>query len=181
MLETFAGFLMAEHLYGQTYVPPTGAFGSTTTLTPHRRPFATRDGYLMVLPANNVQSAKFMELGGLPDAYNSERFLSKQGGKARVAEYYAMMEEASAAHTTEEWMQLGAQHSIPLMRANAPTEVFDDPQLCETLFETRQIAGEGSYRAMKPGLRFARTPATIRRDPPHIGQDTDEVLREIGL
>jgi crotonobetainyl-CoA:carnitine CoA-transferase CaiB-like acyl-CoA transferase len=181
MLETFAGFLMAEHLYGQTYVPPTGAFGSTTTLTPHRRPFATRDGYLMVLPANNVQSAKFMELGGLPDAYNSERFLSKQGGKARVAEYYAMMEEASAAHTTEEWMQLGQQHSIPLMRANAPTEVFDDPQLRETLFETREIAGEGSYRAMKPGLRFARTPATIRRDPPHIGQDTDEVLREIGL
>jgi crotonobetainyl-CoA:carnitine CoA-transferase CaiB-like acyl-CoA transferase len=181
MLETFAGFLMAEHLYGQTFVPPTGAFGSTTTLTPHRRPFATRDSHLMVLPANNVQSAKFMELGGIPDAYNSERFVSKQGGKARVSEYYAMMAEAATRHTTEEWMALGAVHSIPLMRANEPTEIFDDPQLRETLFETREIAGEGAYRAMKPGLRFARTPAGIHRDPPHIGQDTEEVLREIGL
>lgn len=181
MLETFTGFLMAEHLYGETYVPPTGKFGSTTTLTPHRRPFATRDGHLMVLPANAVQSAKFMELGGLPDAYNSERFMSKPGGKARVAEYYAMMAEAATHHTTAEWMALGAVHSIPLMRANEPTEIFDDPQLRETVFEEREIDGEGKYRAIRPGLRFARTPASIRRDPPRIGQDTEEVLREIGL
>ena len=31
MLETFTGYLMAEHLYGETYVPATGAFGHTTT------------------------------------------------------------------------------------------------------------------------------------------------------
>ena len=67
------------------------------------------------------------------------------------------------------------------MRANQPTEIFEDPQLKETLFEIRTLEGEGDYRAMKPGLRFEKTPVSIRRDPPRIGRDTDEVLAELGL
>jgi crotonobetainyl-CoA:carnitine CoA-transferase CaiB-like acyl-CoA transferase len=181
MLETFTGYLMAEHLYGETYIPATGRFGHTTTITPHRRPFRTQDGYLSVLPASRAQSAKFMELGGLPGAYESERFTAKPSGPERVNEYYTMMDEAAAAHTTAEWMALCKANSIPAMRANAPTDILDDPQLKETLFETREIEGEGAYRAIRPGLRFSKTPASIRRDPPEIGRDTDEVLAELGL
>ena len=180
MLETFTGFLMAEHIYGQTYQPPLGKFGHTTTLTPFRRPLRTKDGFLAVLPASRTQSARFMELGGLPGAYDSERFTSRQGSSAKVAEYYAMMEEAALAFTTDAWMELCAQNAIPAMRANQPDEIFDDPQLSQTLFEMREIGGEGAYRAMKPGLRFARTPADIRRDPPQLGQDTQAVLAEFG-
>ncbi|HEX4197854.1 MAG TPA: CoA transferase [Caulobacteraceae bacterium] len=180
MLEVFTGFIMAEHLYGETYVPPTGHFGHTTTITPHRRPHRTKDGYLSVMPANAEQSARFMALGGLPGAYESERFTSKPRGAARVAEYYAMMDEAALSHTTDEWMQLCAANAIPAMRANTTEEIFDDPQLSQTLFEERQLEGEGPYRAMKPGLRFARTPVGIRRDPPPLGRHTDEVLAELG-
>ena len=32
---------------------------------------------------------------------------------------------------------------------------------------------------MQPGLRFSKTPVSIRRDPPPIGRDTDEVLAEL--
>ncbi len=178
MLETFTGYLMAEHLYNETYVPPTGHFGHTITLTPHRRPWKTRDGHLMVMPANQTQAARFMALGGLPDAYGSERFVSARGAAARVAAYNDMMEEATATRTTAEWMALCAEHSIPAMVANRPADIFDDPQLEKTLFEERQLEGEGAYRAMRPGLRFSRTPAAIRRDPPPLGRDTEEVLGE---
>jgi crotonobetainyl-CoA:carnitine CoA-transferase CaiB-like acyl-CoA transferase len=181
MLETFAGYLMAEHLYGETFIPPTGRFGHTTTLTPYRRPYVTKDGHLVVLPANQAQSARFMELGGLPGAYESERFTSTPRGPARVAEYYAMMEEAASRYTTAEWMDICATNSIPAMRANRPDEIFEDPQLKQTLFEERHIEGEGAYRAIRPGLRFSKTPASIRRDPPEVGRDTAEVLAEIGL
>jgi crotonobetainyl-CoA:carnitine CoA-transferase CaiB-like acyl-CoA transferase len=180
MLETFTGFIMAEHLYGQTFNPPTGHFGHTTTITPYRRPYRTKDGHLSVLPANREQSARFLELGGLPGAYESERFVSKPSGGGRVAEYYAMMEEAAAAHTTAEWMDLCAANSIPAMRANTPMEIFEDPQLKQTLFEERQLEGEGAYRAMRPGLRFSKTPASIRSDPPTLGAHTQEVLEEVG-
>ncbi len=175
MLETFTGFIMAEHLYGQTYEPPTGKFGHTTTITPYRRPYKTKDGWISCLPASRAQSAKFMELGGIPNAYESERFLSTPAG-SRVGVYYAMMDDAAAQFTTEEWMKLGEEHSIPLMRDNDPRDIFNDPQLAQTLFEMRELDGEGAYRAMKPGLRFAKTPARITRDPPQLGAHTDEVL-----
>jgi crotonobetainyl-CoA:carnitine CoA-transferase CaiB-like acyl-CoA transferase len=178
MLETFTGFLMAEHLYGETFIPPTGHFGHTTTITPYRRPYRTKDGWLAVLPASRAQSARFFELGGLAGAYDSERFTSKAAGKDRVAEYYAMMADAAAAHTTSKWMEICAEAGIPAMRANTPAEIFEDPQLKQTLFEERQLEGEGTYRAMRPGLRFSKTPVSIRRDPPAIGRDTDEVLAE---
>jgi crotonobetainyl-CoA:carnitine CoA-transferase CaiB-like acyl-CoA transferase len=180
MLETFTGYLMAEHIYNETYIPATGHFGHTTTITPYRKPWKTRDGHLMVMPANQPQAARFMALGGIPDAYGSERFTSKKGA-GRVAEYNAMMEEATATRTTADWMALCAENSIPAMVANAPGEIFDDPQLRQTLFEERDLEGEGRYRALRPGIRFARSPATIRSDPPTLGRDTAEVLAEIGL
>ncbi|HLK25434.1 MAG TPA: CoA transferase [Caulobacteraceae bacterium] len=179
MLECFTGFLMAEHLYNETYIPPTGHFGHTTTITPYRRPLKTKDGHLSVAPADRKQSARFMALGGIPDAYESERFTSKSSGPERVAEYHAMMDEAAASHTTAEWMALCAEHSIPAMRANTPEEIFDDPHLKETLFEVRELEGEGRYRAMKPGLRFAKSPVSIRRDPPALGAHTGEVMAEV--
>jgi crotonobetainyl-CoA:carnitine CoA-transferase CaiB-like acyl-CoA transferase len=180
MLETFTGFIMAEHLYGETYVPPQGSFGHTTTITPYRKPLKSKDGWIMVMPASQAQAAKFLELGGIPDAYTSERFLSSKGAQARVAVYNAMLAEATATRTTAEWLDLCAEHSVPAMVAHAARDILEDPQLKVTLFEDRVHETQGPYRAMKPGLRFARTPATIRREPPEIGRDTLEILDELG-
>jgi crotonobetainyl-CoA:carnitine CoA-transferase CaiB-like acyl-CoA transferase len=180
MLETFTGFIMAEHLYGETYVPPMGKFGHTTTITPYRKPLQTKDGWIMVMPANQTQAAKFLALGGIPDAYGSERFLSSQGAAARVAVYNEMLAEATATRTTAEWLDLCAANSVPAMIANAAADILDDPQLKVTLFEEREHETQGHYRAMKPGLRFAKTPAAIRREPPDVGRDTLEVLGELG-
>jgi crotonobetainyl-CoA:carnitine CoA-transferase CaiB-like acyl-CoA transferase len=181
MLECYTSFLMAEHLYGETFVPPTGRFGHTTTITPHRKPFRTKDGWLMVQPASRGQAAKFMELGGLPGAYESERFTSAPTSQDKVRIYYEMMAEAAAAHTNAEWMALTAANSVPAMVANGARDVLDDPQLAVTLFEERELEGEGRYRAMRPPLRFTKSPATIRREPPELGADTDEVLAEFGI
>jgi crotonobetainyl-CoA:carnitine CoA-transferase CaiB-like acyl-CoA transferase len=180
MLETFTGFIMAEHLYGETWSPATGAMGMTTTITPYRRPLRTADGFIWIMPANREQAARFFELGGLPGAYESERFVKAEGAAGKVAVYNDMLAEAAASRTTQDWLDLCAAHSVPAMRVNRVRDILTDPQLEKTLFEMREIEGEGAYRAMKPGLRFERTPASIRREPPQIGRDTQEVLAELG-
>jgi crotonobetainyl-CoA:carnitine CoA-transferase CaiB-like acyl-CoA transferase len=181
MLECYTSFLMAEHLYGETFVPPTGRFGHTTTITPHRKPFRTKDGWLMVQPASRAQAARFMELGGLPGAYESDRFVTAATSQDKVRVYYEMMAEAAAAHTNAVWMDLTAANSIPAMTANEARGVLDDPQLAVTLFEERELAGEGRYRAMRPPLRFSKSPASIRHEPPELGADTEAVLAEFGI
>jgi crotonobetainyl-CoA:carnitine CoA-transferase CaiB-like acyl-CoA transferase len=174
MLESFTSFLMIEHLFGEAFEPPVSHVGNSVALAPDRKPFRTRDGHICVQPTSQSQAAKFMELGGLPDAYKSERFLKAEGGKAKVLVYYQMMQEAALGHTTEEWMRLGEEHRVAIMRANTLDEVLTDPHLkAVDFFQVRDLPGEGKWRAMKPPVKFSKTPASIRLDPPKPGADND--------
>ncbi|HWA90015.1 MAG TPA: CoA transferase [Rhizomicrobium sp.] len=175
MLESFTSFLMIEHLFGESFDPPVSHVGNTPALAPDRKPFATRDGHICVQPVSRKQAEKFMELGGLANAYESERFVKADGGKAKVLVYYQMMQEAARAHTTEDWMRLGEEHRIAIMRANDLEQVLEDPHLKAVgFFELRNLDGESRWRAMKPPINFARTPASIRLDPPRPGANNDE-------
>jgi len=55
MLESFTGFMMAEHLYGETFIPPTGHMGYTGAISPYRKPLRAKDGWIMVMPANQIR------------------------------------------------------------------------------------------------------------------------------
>lgn len=48
--EASVHFLLVEHPFGASFVPPVGASLSTRMLEPNRKPYRTRDGYLCVLP-----------------------------------------------------------------------------------------------------------------------------------
>jgi crotonobetainyl-CoA:carnitine CoA-transferase CaiB-like acyl-CoA transferase len=175
MLESFTAFLMIEHLFGESFDPPVSHVGNTPALAPDRKPYATKDGHICVQPVSRKQAEKFLELGGLPGAYESERFLSAPGGKAKVQVYYDMMQEAAKAHTTEDWMRLGEEHRIAIMRANSLEQVLEDPHLKAVgFFELRDLDGENRWRAMKPPIHFSKTPASIRLDPPRPGKNNDE-------
>ncbi|HEY7979780.1 MAG TPA: CoA transferase [Rhizomicrobium sp.] len=174
MFESFTSFMMVEHLYGHTFEPPVGKLGHTPALANDRRPLKCKDGHICIQPVSRAASAKFMELGGIPNAYESDRFVNAPKG-SRVGVYYAMQREAAMAHTVEEWMKLGDEHRIPIMRANTLEEVLVDPHLeAVEFFQEREHPTEGTWRAMKPPVKFSKTPASIRRDPPRPGQNNDE-------
>ena len=174
MLESFTSFMMTEHLYGETFVPSQGKLGHTPALANDRRPLKCKDGHICIQPVSRAASAKFMELGGIPNAYESERFVNAPKG-SRVGVYYAMQREAAMAHTVEEWMKLGDENRIPIMRANTLEEVLVDPHLkAVNFFQERDHPTEGTWRAMKPPVKFSKTPASIRRDPPRPGQDNKD-------
>jgi crotonobetainyl-CoA:carnitine CoA-transferase CaiB-like acyl-CoA transferase len=88
-----------------------------------------------------------------------------------------MQREAAMAHTVEEWMKLGDEHRIPIMRTNGLDEVLNDPHLKAVgFFETREHPTEGGWRTIKPPVKFSKTPASIRLAPPRPGQDNKSVL-----
>lgn len=178
MFESFTSFLMGEHLAGATFEPEVSHIGYSPALNADRKPLKTKEGDIVMQSPSRAASSKFMELGGIPNAYESDRFTKAEGGRAKVAAYYAMLREAALAHTADEWMKLGEQHRIPIMYAHTLEEVLADPHLAAVnFFQLREHPSEGTWRAMKPPVKFARTPASIRRDPPRIGQDTSDVLK----
>jgi crotonobetainyl-CoA:carnitine CoA-transferase CaiB-like acyl-CoA transferase len=182
MLESYTSFLMVEHLYGASFEPSVGHVGSTPALAPDRAAFRTKDGWIATMPSGKEGANNFMKLGGVPDFYNSEEFVTAKTSKEKVALYNAAMRRAAATHTTAEWMELGEQHRIPIMRANTLDGVLDDPHLKAVgFFEVLPHETEGHWRSMKPPIKFSKTPASVRSNPRPTGADTDAVLSKAGI
>jgi crotonobetainyl-CoA:carnitine CoA-transferase CaiB-like acyl-CoA transferase len=129
------------------------------------------------MPSGKEGADNFMKLGGIPDFYNSEEFTTAKTGKEKVALYNKAMRQAAAQHTTEEWMALGEQHRIPIMRANTMDNVLDDPHLKAVgFFEVRSHETEGHWRSMKPPIKFSKTPASVRLSPQKTGASNEAIL-----
>jgi len=181
MLESYTHFLMVEHLYGASFEPVVGHIGATHATAPDRACLKTKDGWIATMPSGKDGANNFLKLGGIADFYNSEDFVSAKTSKEKVALYNIAMRKAAATHTTAEWMELGAQHRIPIMRANTMDSVLDDPHLKAVgFFEVLPHETEGQWRSMKPPIRFSKTPAGVRSNPRKPGADTDEVLGRVG-
>jgi crotonobetainyl-CoA:carnitine CoA-transferase CaiB-like acyl-CoA transferase len=177
MLECYTSFLMVEHLYGAAFEPMVGHVGSTPALSPDRACFKTKDGWIATMPSGREGADTFMKLGGIADFYNGEDFTTLKTAKEKVALYNKCMRQAALQHTTEEWMTLGEQHRIPIMRANTMDGVLEDPHLkAVDFFQVMPHETEGQWRSMKPPIQFSATPASVRINPRKPGADTEEVL-----
>ena len=72
--------------------------------------------------------------------------------------------------------------NIPAMRFNQMSEVLDDAHLNAVgFFAQRDHPKAGAYRSMKHPVSFSATPASVDRDPPQLGADTDMILAALGL
>ena len=62
MLESMVGFNLVEHASGQTFEPTLGPAGYERSMVEFRRPYATADGYVCVLPYNTKHWQAFFRL-----------------------------------------------------------------------------------------------------------------------
>jgi crotonobetainyl-CoA:carnitine CoA-transferase CaiB-like acyl-CoA transferase len=177
-----ASFALVEHLYGHTHVPPTGQWGYTRVLTPHRRPFKTADSYIAIMPYTDQQWPRFFELAGRSDLWERWRDTTREDRNKRIAELYAMISELTQSRTTADWMELLDAHDIPCMRVNTLEDLPSDPHLKQVgFFEQHDHPTEGRYVSLKHPVRFSQTETPLRMHPPRLGADAASVLGEVGV
>ncbi len=183
MLEAVTSFVLAEHFYDHVYDPPTGQWTYGRITNPDRRPYRTKDGHIGLLPYSDKQWEQFFELAGRLDDYkNDPRFNNYKARTVHIRELYAMIEETTETKTTDEWLALLKPLSIPAVKMNRLDDLMDDPHLqAVDFFQRYDHPHAGSYFALKPPVRFAESPSSIRRHPPRLGEQTAEVLREAGM
>lgn len=183
MMESMASFLLAEHLYGHTYDPPTGPIGYVRVTAPDRKPYRTADGYIAILPYSDQQWRDFFALGGKPDLFDTdERFNTYENRTKNIRHLYAMVEDVTTLKSTDAWMDILTGADIPCARVNRLSDLMNDPHLQSVgLFEKREHPVEGPYWSLSHPVNYEKTPASVRRDPPRLGEDTGQVFRELGL
>ena len=181
MLECMVSFNMVENLYGHAFVPPLGDTAYSRSVSPHRKPYATRDGYIAVMPYSDDNWRQFFTLGGRPELADDPRFATYAARTVNIDEIYRLSEEICALKTTDEWMRELMAASVPCMRVHSLETVLEDPQIAGTGFaEVRNHPSEGDYRAIHQPVRYSASPCPIKREPPRQGADTDSILEELG-
>lgn len=181
MFETMVAFSMVEHLYGLTFEPPLAAAGYHRTLSPYRRPYATEDGYLAVLPFTDGQWAAMAALAGRPDLAADPRFAGVALRVENVDALYKELAAILATRTTAEWLAELDAADIPAMPVNGPEDLRRDPHLEAVRFwRLLQHPSEGTVRMTDVPVAMSRSPGGIRRLAPRRGEHSVEILREAG-
>jgi crotonobetainyl-CoA:carnitine CoA-transferase CaiB-like acyl-CoA transferase len=181
MFECMVSFLMNEHMQGRAFEPPQGAAGYQRLLTPHRRPYATADGHICVLPYNNRHWQRFFALIGRPELATDERFAQQAARSKHIDALYAMVAESMRTRSTAEWLTLLEQADIPCGPMHTPDEVFHDPHLQAVgMFPEIEHPTEGKIRHIKVPVKFTRTPGGLQRHAERLGGSSAAVLSELG-
>lgn len=182
MFETLVSFLMPEHLAGATFSPRLGTPGYNRLLAPYRRPYATRDGYIAVLPYTTEQWRRFLALVGRPEVLQDPRFADPASRSKNIAALYEIVSEFVRQKTTAEWMAALDEADIPSMQVKSLDDILDDPHLAEIgFFETMRHPSEGELRVVAPPVRFGGAASPRPRPAPRLGEHSREILLEAGL
>jgi crotonobetainyl-CoA:carnitine CoA-transferase CaiB-like acyl-CoA transferase len=183
MFETIAQFVLSEHMQGQTFDPPTSPAGYPRTLSQHRRPYPTKDGFIAALPYNDGQWRRFFEAVGKGEMLKTDpRFADITARTANIDSLYEMIGEELKHRTTAEWLEILEKNDIPCMRPHTLETLMEDPHLADAeFFRWVDHPSEGRIRTMREPSTWSVTKPPTGRFAPRLGQQTREILAEAGF
>jgi crotonobetainyl-CoA:carnitine CoA-transferase CaiB-like acyl-CoA transferase len=183
MFEALAQFVLGDHMAGLTFEPPMGEGGYGRMITPHRRPYETRDGYLCVLIYNDKHWRSFFAAIGDPDQLSDDpRFHSHKERSANIDWVYGQVAAIMLTRTTAQWQALLDQADIPNMTINSPEDLLGDPHLeAVGFFPTIDHPSEGRLHTMRTPTTWSGTPCEPPLPAPQLGEHTHSVLKEAGF
>ena len=182
MMETMVGFLLVEHFWSGVFGEPEKGLGYPRMLTPHRKPYATRDGYISVIALTDAHWSKLFAAMGRAGLIDDPRFCSIAARSEHVDALYATLTEGMTQRTTAQWLEILRAADIPCGAANTLQDLMSNAYLRETGFFMQMqhpVDGKVVLPAIAP--EFSASPPSVRRLWPTLGEHTEEVLREVGF
>lgn len=180
MFETMVSYTLIEHLAGETFHPPQGGMRYERILSPNRKPYRTKDGYLSLLPYTTAQWVRFFDTVGRVELIADPRVIDPPTRGEHINELYQIVAEVLSQRTTAEWIDLLKDADIPMTPVFSPEDLLNDEHLQQTgFFERCQHPSEGEIRQLGIPIRFSRTPGTVRRLAPRLDEHREEILQEL--
>jgi crotonobetainyl-CoA:carnitine CoA-transferase CaiB-like acyl-CoA transferase len=177
MFETIVSFTLLEHMAGATFVPTEQAMGYERVLSPNRKPYRTKDGYIGLLPYTTAQWQRFFAAAGESALASDARVTDPSSRSRNINFLYAELARIVATRTTAEWVALLKDADIPMTPVREPRDLLKDPHLeAVGFFREVRHPTEGDVRMIGIPVTFSRTPGGIRSLPPTLGEHTKEIL-----
>ena len=183
MLEVFSQFMLGDHLGGLGYEPPIGPPHYGRLMTPHRRPFRTKDGHICALIYNDKHWEGFFRIIGREEMLRGDpRFWPHAARAANIDAVYAFVADEMLKRTSAEWRAALEAEDIPVLPLNTIETLLEDPHLQDVgLFQLMEHPTEGPVRVVGCPSTWSAHEPSIRRHAPALGEHTAELLAEAGL
>ncbi|MDB5895980.1 MAG: formyl-CoA transferase [Rhodoferax sp.] len=140
------------------------------------------DGWVLIAGNGDSIFRRLMEVIGRPDLAVAPDLADNAGRVARVAEIDAAIGAWSAPLAVQEVLDVLGTARVPAGKVYTAKDIHEDPHFRARDMLLQQTTRDG-YTVEVPGIvpKLSVTPGTVRSSAPHLGDDTDAILKEAGL
>jgi crotonobetainyl-CoA:carnitine CoA-transferase CaiB-like acyl-CoA transferase len=179
MLDAVIAFLWGSDMGSQTFIGdefPQAEAASFIDLI-----YETTDGYISVAVQTDRQWQALARALGRPEWLEDERFRTAGLRQRNIDERLKLTQEVLKTGSAGEWLNRLESEGVPCAPVLTRSQMISHPQVAKNgiVVETEHPVA-GPLRQARAAARFSRTPATIRRGAPRLGEDTAAVLKEAG-
>lgn len=156
--------------------------GSTLPKIAPSNVYPTADGQWLIIAANqDTVFARLAAAMGNPRLAEDPEYSTHTARGERQAELDELVAEFSLQFNADDLVELLNEHSVPVGKIFRVEDMLNDPQ-----YKARRSVVEveskdyGTVTMQNAFPRLSRTDTAVRWVGPELGQDTDEVLTEVG-
>jgi formyl-CoA transferase len=173
----------------ESLIPEYSAFGAVREAAGSALPgiapsnaYRCNDGYVLVAGNGDSIFKRLMAAIGRPDLGDAPDLANNAGRVARVAEIDAAIGVWTATRSVAEALEVLNEARVPAGKVYTAKDIAEDPHYRARDMILTQQTRDG-YEVEVPGIvpKLMGTPGAVRSPAPGLGEDTDAVLREIGL
>ncbi len=172
----------------ESLIPEYSAFGAVREAAGSALPgiapsnaYRCSDGYVLVAGNGDSIFRRLMQAIGRDDLAADPALANNAGRVARVEELDAAIGAWTAQRGTQAVLDALLHVGVPSGKIYTAKDIVEDPHYRARDMILRQTTRDG-YEIDVPGIvpKLMGTPGSIRSSAPHLGDDTDAVLRQIG-
>jgi crotonobetainyl-CoA:carnitine CoA-transferase CaiB-like acyl-CoA transferase len=177
MFEAIASFVLNEHLAEATF-DENGCVGYPRVLSPDRRPYRSRDGWIAVLPYTTEQWRRFLCEADRSDICQAPWFADSLSRHEHLDYLYAVLSSVLPGRTTSDWIETLSGLDVPCSEVNRLEDLLNDPHLADIgFFDVGPSYPPHIQRTLPQPVIFSTVDTLPDSAPPSLGANTREVLK----
>ena len=144
--------------------------------------FKCKDGWIYAMTIGQPLFVRWCKLMGDENLAKDPRFKDDLGRGDNGEALSAIMQTWCDTRTTAEALAALEANRIPAGPVYTPQQALDDKHVQDAkFFHPMDFPGAGTpVPVLQEPVKLSRTPLTIRRRAPTLGEHTDQILRELG-
>lgn len=137
--------------------------------------------FLSILEHDRYYNKLVGEVFGRDDLVDDPRYAPSAAGKANAEELIHILDGEFIKYTQDEIVEMLTKADIAHERIQQTTDVLVDPQALENYYLVEWENRDGTTTKLSsPPVQFGQPSPSIKKDAPLTGQDSVEILKELG-